>query len=149
MTEYTEEPVTPELVARLWANMWERGVEEITRHGFTLEAALPRFLEWSHDGYARVICADGEPVTIVGLCADGELGHPFTFMQASTAFDEHYREVIRRIRKFLKKHPGELYIYSAAVHPQTEGFFRVLGFVRDDWQGMTPAGWPLYRFKRK
>jgi hypothetical protein len=143
---YTQHPVTPELLARLWANLWERGHEEFRRNGLTLQQAFGLFLHHSQVGDSGILCADGQPVLVAGVFQNGP--EVTTFMEATQDFERHYRQIVRVIRSFVRKREGDIFIYSVTVHPKSARFFRALGFVPDVWQGQTPTGATLYRFKR-
>ncbi len=95
----------------------------------------------------EILCADGEPVSVGGIIEE-EPGHFVTFFQATEAFDEHSWEITERLLARSEARPHQVFIYSSLVHPKSERWFRVLGYKRDEWSGVTAAGWPLYRFRR-
>jgi hypothetical protein len=145
---WTEHPVEPRLLARLWAHLWPRGLEEFARLGLTQEQALWRFLcmaERSDD--ARILCLDGEPVLVIGTVLDD--GEWCSFFQATSAFEKHGRQITKRVRRWLRDTPHPVTIYSVLVHPEAARWFCALGFAQDEWQGKTEAGVPLFRFRRR
>lgn len=144
---YTREPVTPERLALVFAYLWPRGREEAKRNGLHVEDVYRLFLTYTHRGPCGILCADGVPVMASGICADGDSA--FTWFQATDKFDDHAREITKVLRRESQKYPGDVYIYSVMVHPQTERWFRALGFAKDDWEGKTAANWPLFRFRRR
>jgi len=145
---YTEHPVTPELLARLWANLWDRGKTEFERWGSTMDEEFHRFLTYAENAtQSAIFCADGAPVLVAGICPEGNAA--FTFMEATQDFERHYVFIVRTLRRRSKTHKGTLYIYSVLIHPLAEKFFHSIGYERDEWVGQTAAKWPLYRFKRK
>lgn len=145
---YTQHPVTPALLARLWVNLWERGRTEAELCGLSLQQLFDLFLSNAAQGAGGILCADGEPILCAGLCTDGR--EVTTFMAATDDFDRHWRQIVRTIRAFVRERDGPIYIYSVTVHPKSARFFGALGFEPDlPWLGQTRTGAPLYRFKRK
>ena len=145
---YTQHPIEPMLLARLWADMWPRGVEEIARLGFTLDEAFHRFLAYAKEGPdSMILCADGVPVLVTGVCPEDD--YLFTYLQCSNAFPRHSLHATRVLRKraaVQKIRP--IFVYSPLVHEESARWLCALGFKRDVWQGTTAAGWPLYRFRK-
>lgn len=145
---YTREPITPPLLARLWADLWERGKQEFEQWGISLDDAFHLFLSYaaqSADG--GILCADGKPILVAGTCPDGDSS--FTFMQASADFPLHYKACMLEMRRGTRAHQGALYIYSVLIHPKASRFFEAMGYTRDEWSKVLPTGATLYRFKRK
>lgn len=147
MTTYTTHPIEPTLLAQLWENLWRRGHVELTRLGYTEQGGYEQFLKYGKQAVdSGIICADGVPVAVAGICPDGD-GY-FTFFQATEAFCDHVRKITKTMREHVRKH-SPVYIYSVLVHPDTERWFGVIGFKRDDWSGLTPVGTALHRFSRR
>lgn len=141
----TEVPVTPQLLAYVLQNLWPRGEEELRRLGLSKADAFQRFWEYTKLGRSAVLVAD-EPVIVTGIATEDE---SFTWFQATDQFDRHARAITKYLRAQIKKHDGPLYIYSVCVHPDTEKWFRVLGFVPTDYQERLLSGALLRRFERK
>lgn len=143
-------PVTPQLLARLWANLWERGVVELERLGLSIHYGFYVFLDYASRASSSVaLTCDGKPVFIAMAVKEGD--EYFTAMQATKDFDRHVRPIIKTLRKRLGEFKEDpLYIYSVCVHHQTPRFFNALGFALDGaWQGETKTGHPIYRFARR
>jgi hypothetical protein len=143
---YSEEPVTPEGLAVIFANLWQRGKDEFARNGISMQDAFRMFLHYAKLGRSGILLADGVPIMASGIATEN--GESFTWFQATEAFDRHAMQITKTLRREAKAHVGPLYIYSVLVHPQTERWFKALGFVRDQWEGKTAAQCPLFRFKR-
>jgi hypothetical protein len=142
---YAEVDVTPERLALLFSRMWDRGREELERLGISPTDAFRMLL--AYPGRKGILTADGEPILAAGISeANGEA---FTWFQATDEFELHASQITRTLRRNVRKHEGQVFIYSVMVHPLTERWFNALGFVRDDWTGTTAANWPLFRFKRR
>jgi hypothetical protein len=127
-------------------NLWPRGVEEFERLGVTKEQAFDRFSGYIATGLRPIALVFDRPVVVTGIGTEG--GEQFTWFIATDEFERHASAITRQIRREAR-HFDPLYIYSVCVHPDTEKWFRVLGFEKQDWRGTTAAGWPLFRFKRK
>lgn len=146
---YERSPITIPLLKRLWANLWERGREEIKRLGLTEQQALALFAGYAATGDGGILLADGEPVLVAGVIR-AESGSIETFMQASNDFERHYREIVRQMRRFVDKLTEPAYIYSVTVHPKSDRFFKSIGFLPDDsFRERLPSGWTLRRFVRR
>ncbi len=145
---YCTAPVTPELLAGVWSDLWDRGHEEFRRLGLSPSEALAlceRFAEQAADSV--ILLADGKPVLAAGITP--ETDSAFTWMQATTDFDRHARPIIKLLRKRIRAYAGPLFIYSTLVHPESAKFYQVLGFELDGWHGKTATGAALYRFIRR
>jgi hypothetical protein len=129
------------------ANAWERGKTELEMLGLDAERAVSQFVDFTKKGGSWVGVVDDVPVAVTGIVTDDPT--PFTWFQATDGFHENASRITRQLRLGVKAHQGDLYIYSVCVHPDTEKWFKVLGFVRDGWTGLTPAGFTLYRFVRR
>jgi hypothetical protein len=127
-------------------NLWPRGIEEFARLGVTKEQAFTRFSDYIATGKRPIALVFDRPVVVTGIGTEG--GEQFTWFIATDEFERHASAITRQIRREAR-HFDPLYIYSVCVHPDTEKWFRVLGFEKQDWRGTTSAGWPLFRFKRK
>lgn len=148
MTTYTVHPIDEALLARLWDHLWQRGKLELAKLGYSLSSGYREFLSLADRAIdSGILCADGEPVAVSGICPED--GCYFTFFQASESFNDHAKKITRELRRHTKQCEGTLYIYSVLVHPETERWFNVLGFERDGWCGRTSVGHPIYRFRRK
>ncbi len=146
--QYKVVPITPQLLAGVWDDLWERGAEEFRRIGISPNEALCACVGFAQNAVDSVILlADDKPVLVAGICPDE--GGAFTWMQATKDFDQHALAIIRLLRNRIRAYTGPLYLYSTLVHPASAKFYHVLGFAPDDWQGKTPAGAALYRFKRR
>ena len=138
----TYETVTcaPEHVEHVCAHLWERGVEEIAGFGLTpaewRESVIERI-----KGEAYAILHDGVPVCVFGQV------NGMTWFQATEAFTEHHREITKRLHDMGAER--DLVVYSLCIHPRTEAWFLRCGYARDDWQGETVTGKPVYRFRRQ
>lgn len=148
MTAYTIHPIDETLLAQLWENLWDRGHVELTRLGHTVASGYREFLKFGERSIdSGIVCADGKPVAVGGICPDGD-GTYFTFFQATGSFREHAKKVTKVLRKQINSCNEPVFIYSVLVHPDTERWFKTLGFERDGWCGRTYVGHPLYRFRR-
>ena len=143
------EPVTPAALAFVLQNLWPRGVEEMNRLGLNTLQAFARFMAYAEmpDADAAILSVDGEPIVAVGIASEGE--ERFTWFIATSQFDAHGKAITKFIRRYVREHEGALCIYSVCVHPDTEKWFRLLGFVRSAWVSETREGWPLYRFEKE
>lgn len=144
---YQETAVTPELLAVLWSRLWQRGRDEFAAHDMSLQDAFWLFLRYAQDGRSGILLADGEPVLVAGIAPDR--GTSFTWFQATDDFEKHALAITRTLRKAVKAHDGPLHIFSVLIHPKAERWFKSLGFNKDNWEGRTAAGKPLYRFGRQ
>lgn len=149
LLEYEEAPVTPQLLARLWENLWPRGIEELSRLGLRKYEGYMLFMgNAERADNAVILTHEKQPILVAGIVSEN--GESFTFMQASADFDSHALAIVRILRRWIKQYaPPSLYIYSVCVHPGTPKFFKVLGFLPDGWEGRTQAGYPLFRFQRR
>lgn len=143
---YSVEPVSAPLIDDLFARLWPRGIVELERLGVDRKRAPNDCLEWSKHGNSGVFCADGRPVVVYGICPDGE--NWASWFQATDEFDLHHRAITPVIAKALLDAPENLHVYSVMVHPKTERWFNKCGLVKDDWNGKTVTGWPLFRFSK-
>lgn len=144
----TERPVSVADLLYVLDHLWLRGVEELQRLGMGREDAFYRFLHYARTGYkARTLVADDRPVVVVGIADDG--GEAFTWFQATAEFDRHASAITRYIRREAKAYPDALHIYSVCVHPDTERWFKVLGFVPTGDEAALPTGATLRKFTRK
>jgi len=136
------------LLAHLWAQLWERGREELRRLGHDAQFAFDAFSNFmGRSDDAFILCADGNPVLATGSIPDGA-GHA-TFFQATQQFDRHAKTITKILRRRTAESAhNPLYIYSVLVHTDAERWFGLLGYVRDGWCSRTMVGWPLYRFVR-
>ncbi len=145
---YQAVPVTPKLLAGVWDDLWERGVEELRRYGISKNEALCACMEFAQRSVDSVILlADDKPVLVAGICPND--GAAFTWMQATNDFEQHSRAIIRLLRKRIRAYSGLLYLYSPLVHPDAARFFHVLGFDTDDWHSVSVTGATLHRFIRR
>ncbi len=148
MAKYTVVPITPQLLALVWIELWDRGLEEFRRIGWSLDHAFYAFMDYAQKMTAGgILLADDTPILVAGICPheDGA----FTFMQATGQFDNHKLAITRTMRRYIKAHVGPLHLYSPLVHPDAARFYKVLGMTLDDWQGTSPTGAAVYRFKRR
>lgn len=142
-----EAPVSAASMYYIWARMWARGQEEIFRFGLDMRNSLPVYLGYAAKGRSGVLFDGDEPVIAAGIVNE-EL-ESWTWFVATDRFHDHAKEITKYMRKCTREHRGVLHIYSPCVHPDTERWFRLLGFVRDDdYKNTTSRGFPLYRFKR-
>lgn len=148
MTQYESvKPAQYLHLAYVMLHLWPRGEEELAGLAMTREDGFKRFAHYVATGVTSgCVLADGVPILASGIVREGPTA--FTWFQATPAFDEHARHITRIIRREALDYPGVLHIYSQCVHEKTERWFHALGFVRDQWQGVTPTGRPLYRFGR-
>ena len=143
----TVEPVSRDHILYVLSYLWPRGEEELQRLGLGKAEAYYRFADYCHHGRNHALIWDGKPVAIVGICNDAD--ESFTWFQATDEFADHAGQITRHIRREAAAHKGPLYIYSVCVHPDTERWFRVLGFINDNNSQTLPTGATLMRFKRK
>lgn len=145
--KYTSHPIEPALLAQLWARLWDRGIEELNRLGFTMDTGFHHFLSMAEQAeQGEILCADDVPVSATGIYRDD--GAYVSFFQAAQDFNDHAWEITERLVARSEAIAEPIFIYSVLVHPATERWFKVLGYQRDDWRGTTAAGWPLYRFRK-
>ena len=144
----TERPCTTDSIYYVLSHLWARGKEELRRLDMDWERALYRFAHYAQTGHkARSLWADERPVVVVGIASDG--GEAFTWFQATDEFDRHALAITKYIRKEAAAFDGPLCIYSVCVHPQTERWFRALGFAPTDHAETLPTGATLRKFERK
>lgn len=140
-------PVTPPRLHDVLARLWPRGEEELRRLGLDKQQAFNRFMGYALGGPRSGIALDrGRPVLASGVAREN--GELFTWFIATDDFDDHASAITRLMRRQTHDLPG-LRIYSVCVHPDTARWFHVLGFDRDEWEGVTPVGYPLFRFTRR
>lgn len=145
-TSYTRCAITPDKLAHIWANLWERGKQEFAALGISLSLGFAMFLDYKA-AESFILLADDEPVLVCGIVRLDD-GDSFTFMQATTAFDKHYREIMRVMRRGSRRHGGNIYIYSPLIHDKAARFFQAIGYERDDWSGKSSTGRQISRFRR-
>jgi hypothetical protein len=142
----TEVPVTDAAIAYVLRNLWPRGVTELELLG--LSDPFRYFRDCATHGHrSGVLEHEGTPVLVSGIAADAD--GAFTWFQATTEFDKHAAEITRRLRREAKAYPASLSIYSVCVHPDTERWFRVLGFSRSSYTRVLLSKATLYRFDRR
>lgn len=146
---YTEHPVTPHLLARLWANLWDRGKQEFKLWGTSIDDGFHLFMTYVENAHeSAILCADGVPIVVAGVCPEGA-SSCFTFMQATQDFEKHYRQIIKWLRRRTQDQKGDVYIYSVLVHPKAARFFHAIGYNKDPyWVGQTAINEPLFRFRK-
>lgn len=128
-------------IAHVFANLWQRGVEELAGLGLTPEQGAEMAMRFALADESRAYLADGVPVCVFGAVGGA------TWFQATDDFDKHHVGITQAISDLSAK--GEYTIYSQLVHPKAERWFNRMGFVRDDWQGQTVTGRQIYRFVRR
>lgn len=140
-------PATLETTLYVLDNLWPRGEEELRLLSLSKEDALYRFLHYAKLGRNQTLWGDdGLPVVIVGIATED--GESFTWFQATSHFDRYAMQITRHIRREAAAHAGPLHIYSVCVHPDTERWFRVMGFLPDGFEQSLPSGATLRRFTR-
>lgn len=123
----------------VFSHLWQRGVEELAGLGLTPEQGKEIAMQRTLQGESWAFVAEN-PVCVGGVI-DG-----CTWFQSTDEFDKYHVEITHALTEISSK--GDYTIYSQLIHPKTEKWFNRMGFVRDDWQGSTPTGRPVYRFRR-
>lgn len=127
-------------VPAVFSCLWERGVKELRGLGYTVDEAAQKAIDFCNTDESKALLVNGVPVFVVGAV------NGVTWFQATEDFTKHYRAITRCIRDLAKR--KDYVIYSQCVHPRTEAWFRMCGFVRDEYEGETVTGTKLYRFRR-
>lgn len=142
-------PFTESGLNHVFANLWPRGVEELAILGTTLEGARQRYLEYAqHSFKCGVLERDGVPVAVLGISADS--AGAFTWFQSTDEFYNNVKSITRCIRDETRRYPGPLSIYSVCVHPETERWYGVCGFSKDNsFAKALPSGAVLKKFDRR
>lgn len=143
----TVTPATREAILYVLSYLWPRGEEELRQLGLSKAEAYYRFADYANHGRNQALIFDGVPAAVVGIATEGH--ESFTWFQATNEFEKYASQITRHIRREAAAHKGPLYIYSVCVHPDTERWFRVLGFMPDNHSQTLPTGAELLRFKRK
>lgn len=143
----TVTPATREAILYVLSYLWPRGEEELAKLGLSKAEAYYRFADYANHGRNQALIFDGVPAAVVGIATEGH--ESFTWFQATNEFEKYASQITRHIRREAAAHKGPLYIYSVCVHPNTERWFRVLGFMPDNHSQTLPTGAELLRFKRK
>ena len=133
-------------LAYVLEHLWYISAIELERLGLNRETAWARFTRYMTMGPSKMLIADNVPVVAVGKVFEGD--EWFTWFLASDKFEDHGKAVTREVRKLVREHDGLLRIYSLCVHKDLRKWLQVLGFVPDEWEGKSPAGWPIYRFMK-
>lgn len=142
-------PITDARLDFILRNLWDRGRAELVQLGLTMDAAFWRFRNFAAEAWhPQILEFDGVPVVVTGINAD-ESGS-FTWFQATEEFARHASAITRHIRREAAAYPGPVSIYSTCVHPETERWFRVLGFDVDrSFLQWLPSGAQLRKFDRR
>lgn len=128
------EPLKYSDISFVIENLWERGKQELSHHGkMSMEAVMEHLaIAAAHnDGY--VMRVEDEPVAVFG--AMGKNGHYYSWFLATERFDEVGKTATRLLRGFIKEKVTDrpdatLEMASAGLHPDTERWFDVIGFVK-------------------
>jgi hypothetical protein len=138
----TSGPVTTEGIDYVFNHLWARGREELKLLGWpTPEDA--RYAAHYFAGRSlktSMFCnPDGDAVLVSGIIRPkGEL--PVTWFQATEEFQRYARPITKLMRSEIASFREPLEVYSLCVHPDTERWFRLLGFTRVGqvplWEGV-------------
>lgn len=146
---YAVQPVTAPSVSFILKHLWERGRKELAALRVSSATALVMALKSAATpgAVSGVVTVDGVPVMVAGIVPED--GEAVTWFLATDDFDKHAKMLTKIVRQYTKEFPSDVHIYSTLAHRDAGRWFRALGYVQDDWQGETPSGHPLYRFRRK
>ena len=112
--------------------IWDRGQREIERFGFTDPVAAARGVLAAQPEYGFSLFDDAACVAVFGACRqDG--GSYRSYFLATDAFISVAGEATRLIRALLKRETAKrpnarLECLSASDHPDSERWFKLLGF---------------------
>lgn len=112
--------------------IWDRGQREIERFGFRDPADTARTILAAEPEYGFGLHHAATPVAVFGACRqDG--GSYRSYFLATDAFVPVAREATRLIRALLKRETAKrpnarLECLSASDHPDSERWFKLLGF---------------------
>jgi hypothetical protein len=142
-------PVTEDRLRYIFANLWQRGVEELALLGMTPDGGRERYQEYANHSFkCGVLERNATPVAVLGISSDN--AGAFTWFQATDEFHSNVKAITRRIRDESRAYPGPLSIYSVCVHPETERWYGVCGFSKDNsFAKALPSGAVLKKFDRR
>jgi len=142
-----QEEATPGRIDYIFDTLWDRGKEELRLLGHTSFTAKRLAREYVSTGISSGVLSGENPVLITGITREPD-GRAITWFQATDEFTRYVEPITRLMRHECECFGQELSIYSVCVHPQTEKWFRILGFKLDGWMEKLPTGGWLRRFVR-
>lgn len=157
MSEMRITEATPEAVDHVFANMWDRGREELCILGLSSERAREILeAERKAGNPSMAIWFDGEPVVILGLMRTADPAGRVTWFEATDLFARFARQITHQLRLSMENAARDfaldfIEIFSPCVHPASGRWFRALGFGLDVNRHLTVSGANprrLYRFVR-
>jgi len=146
----TQEPAEPEYVVYILENLWERGREELRLLGVTtVSEAFIRMMDFIRGGTnSGVLCGpEGKPIIVTGMFRE-DTGQMVTWFQATEEFTKYVEPITRLMMHEIECYGGDISVYSVCVHPQTERWFKLMGFLPDGWTEKLPSGATMRRFTK-
>lgn len=127
-----KEGLDPDDVQAVAQAIWDRGQREIRAFGYDQPLDLAAMLIVSGPEYAFTLESDGRALAVFGACRQ-DSGAYRSYFLATDAFIPSAKEATRLLRAFLKRETAKrpnarLECLSASDHPDSERWFKLLGF---------------------